>query len=194
MTLISCHKRGDMKVAIQPFHGVEAHLSDSICLAIQNTYQCKAHILDRIKMPANFYTHIKSPRYRADSILNFLTKIKSDSFDVVLGLTHFDISFTKRDAWGRPKQPIERYSDWGIFGLAHCPGVSCIVSSYRLNHAHARLRMERMKKVAIHEVGHTMGLSHCRNKHCVMTDIEEQLKHLDNAHSSLCSQCWQKLR
>ena len=33
--MISCHKAGDIGVAIQPFRGMEAHLTDTICAAIQ---------------------------------------------------------------------------------------------------------------------------------------------------------------
>lgn len=194
IALISCHKAGDIRVAIQPFRGMEAHLTDTICAAIQKTYRCRVDVLDDLGMPVNFYTQIKSPRYRADSILIFLKKTKPDSFDIVLGLTHFDISFTKTDERGRTKQPVSKYGDWGIFGLAHCPGESCVASSFRLNHINKRLWRERLKKVAIHEVGHTMGLRHCSNKNCVMTDVEEHIQNLDDAPSSLCNQCWQKLK
>ena len=44
--------------------------------------------------------NIKSPRYRADSILRILKREKPDSIDYLIGILNKDISTTKRDRKG----------------------------------------------------------------------------------------------
>lgn len=96
-------------------------------------------------------------RYRADSLIQFLnTRIGADS--VIIGLSKKDISTTK----GKNK-------DWGVMGLGYCPGKACIVSSFRLS---KKNKTEQFYKVALHELGHTQGLPHCKNKTCLMRDAE----------------------
>lgn len=96
-------------------------------------------------------------RYRADSLIKFLSaKVGRDT--VIVGLSLKDISTHK----GKIK-------DWGVMGLGYCPGKACIASSFRLSKNKTR---EQLYKVAIHELGHTQGLPHCKDKSCLMRDAE----------------------
>jgi len=122
-------------------------------------------------------------------MINFQKKNKSDSLDFVLGLTSKDISVTKKDKWGKIKTPTYKYADWGIMGLAYCPGTSCIVSTFRIQHSNPKTHFTRFKKVAVHEFGHNLGLPHCPDKTCVMTDAVESVKTIDNAKLALCNDC-----
>ena len=54
-------------------------------------------------------------------------------------------------------------------GLGYRPGNACVVSSYRLS---KKNKTEQFYKVALHELGHTEGLPHCKNKTCLMRDAE----------------------
>ncbi len=132
---------------------------------------------------------MKSPRYRADKMINLQKKNKVDSLDFVLGLTTKDISVTKKDKWGKIKTPNYKYADWGIMGLAYCPGNSCIVSTFRIQHPNSKTHFTRFKKVAVHEFGHNLGLPHCPDKTCVMTYAVESVKTIDNAKLALCGKC-----
>lgn len=110
-----------------------------------------------------------------------------------MGLTSKDISITKKDKWGKVKKPAYKYQDWGIMGLAYCPGNSCIVSTFRINNTNSKIHFSRFKKVAVHEFGHNLGLPHCPDKKCVMTDAVESVKTIDYAKLALCSDCNKKL-
>jgi len=79
-------------------------------------------------------------------------------------------------------------------GLAYCPGNSCIVSTFRIKHPDKEKHFSRLKKVALHEFGHNLGLPHCPDKACVMTDAVESVATIDNAQLALCKGCASKLK
>ena len=108
-------------------------------------------------------------------------------------MTSKDISTSKKDRKGNILKPEYKYQDWGIMGLAYCPGNSCVISSFRLKHKNKTIYFDRLKKVSVHEFGHNLGLPHCPNKKCVMTDAVETVSTIDNANLDLCDECKIKL-
>ncbi|MDF2454840.1 MAG: putative archaelysin family metalloprotease precursor [Cytophagaceae bacterium] len=187
--LCGCTSKHPIKIGIQPYEGMKRNLSDTIADALRQTYQAEVEVMKSIPLPGKAFVNTKTPRYRADSLIRFLATDKADSFDYILGLTTYDISFTKKNADGSIKKPASRYADWGIFGLGDMPGSSCVVSSYRLQHPDQKVFINRLKKVAIHELGHNLGLPHCNTKGCVMQDAVERIQTIDQANASLCSTC-----
>jgi archaemetzincin len=107
-------------------------------------------------------------------------------------LTNKDISITKHIN-GKIKSPQWKYNDWGIMGLAYCPRNSAVVSSFRIKSNNYNLYFTRLKKVTIHELGHNLGLPHCPNKKCVMTDAVENIATIDHANLALCKECNSKI-
>ncbi|WP_445722608.1 matrixin family metalloprotease [Flavobacterium sp.] len=195
--LLGCQKKritNDTIVGIQAYKGFPKAKTDSLAKTIASFYTIKTIILPEIDLPKSAFIQVKSARYRADSIINIQKKQKKDTIDYILGLTHKDISTTKKDKSGKTKEPSYKYEDWGIMGLAYCPGNSCIISSFRLQHKDEDLYFLRIKKVTIHELGHNLGLPHCPNKKCVMTDAVESIATIDNASLALCSLCKQKIQ
>ena len=55
------------------------------------------------------FTELKTPRYRADSIIRLLKRSKPDSVHYVVGLTSRDISTTKRESDGSIKKTVFKY-------------------------------------------------------------------------------------
>ena len=97
----------------------------------------------------------------------------------ILGITEVDLYI-----------PVLTY----VFGEAQLEGSVAVVSSYRLKNElyglpkNPHKLKERLKKEAIHELGHTFGLIHCRNIGCVMhpsTYAEE----IDFKSTALCKTC-----
>ncbi len=136
---------------------------------------------ERIPLPKAAYTKGRR-RYRAEKLLDLLLTLypKAPPSTRVLGLTTRDISTTKG-----------KHKDWGIFGLGLVPGQAAVVSMHRLKRC-ARDRKQlrfRVVNTAVHEVGHTFGLSHCPEDRCPMADAEGSIASTDRSTGHLGPQC-----
>ena len=179
-------------IAIQPFEEFSSKEAKMIQQEIAEFYHANVTLLKPIELPKNAYVNVKSSRYRADSLIRFLRKNIDRSYDFVIGLTNKDISTTKYSNRSTKtiKEPIYKYADWGIFGLAFMPGKSCIVSTFRLKEKNFR---SRFIKICCHELGHNFGLPHCSDKSCIMQDAAETIKTIDNVKLNLCNSCKNKI-
>lgn len=193
--LVSCAKadRKNTVIGIQPYDDFPKAKTDTISKTIENFYNVRTVISPTINHDKSTFINIKSPRYRADKIIRLQKENLPDSVDFVIGLTTRDISATKKEN-GKTKQPESKYEDWGIMGLAYCPGKSCVVSTFRIGHPDKNTHFSRLKKITVHELGHNFGLPHCPNKKCVMTDAVESVATIDNTLLELCDLCKQKLK
>ena len=151
--------------------------------ALVGIYNVQVRMLPRVDLPEQAYYEPRR-RYRAEKILPFLLEKLPGDGDRILGLTGVDISTDKGDI-----------KDWGILGLANLGGKECIVSAFRCygqarEDAHARILLA---KVAVHEVGHTLGLDHCTTNGCLMEDAGGLVRTCDREYD-LCAHCRSMLR
>ncbi len=166
-------------IAIQPLGEVQQVRLDIVKKGLEDAFGLKVETLKTKPLPKEAWYEPRS-RYRADKLLNFLDDQTAAKYRIVIGLTSKDISTTK-----------DEHEDWGIFGLGELGGRVCVVSTFRLNARgadEAKLR-ERMRKVAIHEIGHVMGLDHCPTKGCVMRDAESSILTVDEESGKFCETC-----
>ena len=191
---VGCSTKSEPKtIAIQTLSGFPSDIRDTVKQSIVDYYHFNVVVYKDISIPKQFYTAIKSPRYRADSIIRFLKENKADSIDHIIGLTTKDICIIKYGDDGKIKSPASKYTDWGIFGLGYRPGASCVVSIKRLKHVSRKKYIDRIKKVTLHELGHNLGLPHCDNQHCFMRDAAETIKTIDQVELNLCDNCFSKI-
>jgi archaemetzincin len=188
-----CRQNKKITLALQPFESFDGSLTDTVANILQATYDIRVVTLESAELPASAFVNSKSKRYRADILIQILKNTASDSIDYVMGMTTKDISFTKRDAFGRIKSPERKYADWGIFGLGYSPGRSRVVSTFRIRNSSDQVRVTRLKKIAVHEFGHNLGLGHCDIEHCVMRDAVETITTIDHVDVALCASCKSKL-
>lgn len=165
-----------LSIIIQPFDGMPESTVTVVAEKLKEIYLGDVIINNSITLPETALNQART-RYRADSLIRYLGDFVKDG-QLIIGLTNKDISTTKG-----------KYLDWGIMGLGFCPGKSCIASTFRLK---GKNRVEKLFKVAIHELGHTQGLAntntkHCPDKVCFMRDAEGK-DHLDE-EKYFCSKC-----
>jgi len=80
-----------------------------------------------------------------------------------------------------------------VYGEAQLGGKACIVSTIRLNEGHSSLNTQepflgRIVKEAIHELGHTFKLRHCREHTCLMHYCRDE-RDVDRKSDQLCRYC-----
>jgi archaemetzincin len=155
---------------------------EAVKRGIVEFYGLEVKILPRVPLPKSAW-YPPRRRWRAEKILEFLNeKIPEDGMRI-LGLTADDISTTKGS-----------YDDWGVLGLGELPGKSGVISSFRARRraADKLVPRERLAKVAVHEIGHTLGLDHCPTEGCLMHDAEGSVTSCD-VEFDLCPRCREKL-
>jgi archaemetzincin len=80
-----------------------------------------------------------------------------------------------------------------VYGEAQLGGKACIVSTYRLNEASSPTGshpafQERSIKEALHELGHTFNLRHCKDRGCIMHYCHT-VRDVDRKENQLCRYC-----
>jgi len=162
-------------IHIIPLGKVEQVVVDDVVKGLTAFYH-KTIIVQKVEPIDNRLLAVSKKRYSADSILK---RFKSPQNTVVI--TSVDIVTPKKNAT----------SEWGIFGLGLRPGKVCVISSFRLKkNANAKLLADRLQKVAIHEVGHNLGLYHCtKDPECLMNDAGGTIKQVDKEKFMFCENC-----
>jgi len=155
---------------IQPFADIPFSQVNAICDSLKKINP-KTILKTAIPLPPTAFYSPRN-RYRADSIINYLNRFASTD-TVIIGLTNKDISTTKG-----------KIADWGVMGLGFQPGNACVISTFRLSKAQLS---DHFYKLSLHELAHTEGLPHCKNKTCFMRDAEGG-NHLDE-ETGFCQSC-----
>lgn len=75
-----------------------------------------------------------------------------------------------------------------VFGIALPFAGSAIIFTYRLRAAFPERYSERVRKEALHEVGHLLGLGHCRVRKCVMS-FSNSVYEVDMKSDKFCPTC-----
>jgi archaemetzincin len=146
--------------------------------ALEGLIGLDVRLLPRAALPLSAFYRPRG-RYRAEKLLDFLDGRLPPDGARILGLTAADISTTKG-----------RFTDWGVLGLGRLDGASSVISEFRcrMNARGPAQARERLAKVAVHELGHTLGLAHCPTRGCLMHDAEGQVATCDGEYD-FCDRC-----
>ncbi len=151
-------------IAIVPLGRVNAREIEVVRRALVRTFDLEVIVVPRRPLPQETY-YPPRHRYRAEHLDTWLAR-GGPGFKV-LGVTDVDISTT-----------TPGHRDWGVAGRALLGGRAAVVSNFRAK--------DRLGDVAVHEVGHTLGLSHCPHAGCVMRDAKGRIARIGTRFCPTC--------
>ncbi|MGB7599309.1 MAG: archaemetzincin family Zn-dependent metalloprotease [Candidatus Sulfotelmatobacter sp.] len=161
-----------------PVGNVEDALLKDISPSIEEILGARCKLLP-VRLDPEFAFHGERQQYHSSEILHRMQKfVASDSWRV-LGVAAVDLYI-----------PILTF----VFGEAQMGGPCAVFSTYRLRQEFYGLPFDhelfrqRVIKEAIHEVGHTMNLTHCNDYRCVMAS-SHAVEWIDLKGSALCQTC-----
>lgn len=173
-------------VAIAPYHEIDSATTKLISHELHDFYGVRTVILPKAVMSDTLLAWSKT-RYNANKILSHLVLIKPKHVAYILALTDDKIA-----ACG------DSTHETGVAGLGTRSGQCCVVSTATL---HRKVKDEeqftqRLIKACMHEMGHSFGLKHCKqkDKKCFMRDAGGTILTLDEEEIYLCKNCTKILK
>ena len=171
------------KVAIVPLGTVEASTLEAVKTTLENGLPVDATILAPLPLPDSARLPLPG-RYGVLSLLAYLEENLPSDYRKVVGVTSVDITL-----------PNDRSPYWGVFGGSWLSRAPAVISTSRLRGpSHNRTpRDVRAGRVAILELGHTLGVQHCSSPRCLMEAASGSIRPVDQEDQGFCSTCRQKL-
>lgn len=179
-------------IAVQPLGKFSADQLAVVQQQLSSFFNIRVLVLRPVDIPQVFRDSIEN-KYSADSLLKFLSGQVNGSIVKVIGLTHQPIYTISLFEFQENNKKIATTASRNIFGLSLVSGNACVVSDYRLMSANKELLNNRLRKVIIHELGHTLGLEHCNIDICLMSETNGDIANLNKAGGDYCSSCRKKL-
>ncbi len=150
--------------------------------ALEQSFQVDCDIIPTVLDPSPMF-HSQRRQYHSSELLSAMQKLVSGECWRLLGVTDNDLYI-----------PILTF----VFGEAQMDGQCALVSTRRLRQEfyglapNEDLLENRLLKEAVHEIGHTCGLTHCDNYLCAMA-ASHAVEWIDLKEASLCPDCRKEL-
>jgi archaemetzincin len=180
-------------IALQPLGEYNQQQLEQIRNQLSSFFNIRVLILKPIAIPQQFRDTF-AEKYFADSLVSFLSKFLNDSITEIVGLTHKDIYTLRERTFLLKNEHYPVNESIGIFGLGYNPGKACVISDYRLMSVDRELLNNRLRKTIIHEMGHNLGLVHCADDTCLMSETNGGIAELNKVGGDYCLKCKKKLK
>ncbi|MDP3283273.1 MAG: archaemetzincin [Desulfobacterales bacterium] len=164
-------------IVISPIGNFDSEITESVEKGIRRIFSFQATILPLLENAGFAFDSIRN-QYHSTPILDKLESCAPSFALKVLAITDVDLFI-----------PVLTH----VYGEAQLGGRTCIVSTHRLkgpflpvsiNGSH----IQRIVKEAVHELGHTFSLRHCREHSCIMHYCRTELD-VDRKSDQLCRYC-----
>jgi archaemetzincin len=161
-----------------PIGDLDGGLLMQLAPALAEVFRMPTEVLGT-RLDPGFAFHRERQQYHSSELLHAMQRfVGADSWRV-LGITMADLYI-----------PILTF----VFGEAQIGGPCGLVSAHRLRQEFyglpedGELLRQRLLKEAVHELGHTLDLSHCNDYQCAMAP-SHAVEWIDLKESTLCSAC-----
>ncbi len=160
-----------------PVGNCDGQLLQELGAATAEVFQARFTVLPRALDP-EFAFHPERQQYHSSEILAAMQPLRNDCWRL-LGVAAVDLYI-----------PILTF----VFGEAQIGGGCALVSCYRLRQqfyglpSDREMLQARLLKESVHELGHTLELTHCQDYRCAMA-ASHAVEWIDIKEAWLCSQC-----
>lgn len=167
------------RVLLVNMDNASAALMDTLCTFLSTRFSIQVNTTNRSIFP------YKGSSINTDSALTWLKNLHIHQAEYVVGVTQ--------------KNLIRNYSNGKkkkLLGYSELNGHVSVISSYEVSKwKNAEMNFYlRMKKILMHELGHNLGLKHCKsNNGCIMHEQAGSVKNLDKEDIIYCNDCRLKL-
>ena len=166
------------KLHILPVGNPDAQLLEWLRQALADKFRVPGEILTPPLDPA-FAVHAERQQFHSSEILGAMQRYLDKDTWRLLAITERDLYI-----------PILTF----VFGEAQMSGTSAIVSYHRLTQqfyglpADLDLLANRLLIECVHELGHTLQLTHCHEYRCAMSS-SHAVEYIDIKDSGFCDDC-----
>jgi archaemetzincin len=170
-------KSPDKTIIISPIGNLDSAVIESVCKGISRIFGFTVDVLALLEN-ADFALDAGRNQYHSTPILERLEKCAPSPALKVIAVTDLDLFI-----------PVLTH----VYGEAQLGGKACIVSIYRLQSSFIQTStndpfIPRIIKEALHELGHTFNLRHCREHACIMHYCRSETD-VDKKSDQLCRYC-----
>lgn len=168
-------------IQLLPIGSPHEPLLEWLCSELSASFQMPCEVIGPPLQP-NFCFHPERQQYHSSELLARIQQHVNRNTWRILGVTPVDLYI-----------PILTF----VFGEAQLGGKCALVSYHRLKQEFyglppdLNLLSRRLLVEAVHELGHTLELTHCHDYNCVMAS-SHSVEWIDLKDSKFCSECAQR--
>jgi len=170
-------------IGVVPFGEIPEIALRDLVTHIHSCFNLRAVVLPPMPYPPAAYDE-RRKQYNAATIIKALESMPFQGCDKIIGVLNMDLFI-----------PIFTY----VMGEAQEGGKYALASMFRLRRGHGRTMplmekiLQRLSKVALHEIGHLFNVGHCMDEKCLM-HFSGSLQDLDSISLNFCAYCSEYLR
>ena len=165
-----------------PVGDIDWRVIETLRTGLLRYFRASCDVLDAIALP-DYAFNAERQQYCSSEILNRMGIHAHRGCWRLLAITPVDLYI-----------PILTF----VFGEAQMGGPNAVISTFRLRQefyglpADRDLLNDRLLKEAVHELGHTLQLTHCRDYYCAMAP-SHAVEWIDLKDSQFCNTCQEKV-